>query len=177
MIITFCGNSQIWGECVMEKVRMKLYEVIEELRQRGTNTFYLGGYGRFDSLAAVAVRQSKKKHPHIESVFITPYLNTSRPTELYDTVIYPPLEKVPLRYAISKRNQWMIRQSDVVVAYVDYTWGNSYQMLTYAIKKGKEIIDINKKTPELHIRSFYGSKLLFSNKGEQKKSIKSISSP
>ena len=61
---------------------------------------------------------------------------------LYDSVVYPPLEQVPLKFAISKRNEWMISQSDFVIAYVEHSFGGAYQGLHYARQKGKRIVNL-----------------------------------
>jgi len=54
---------------------------------------------------------------------LIPYLNREYSTDLYDDTTYPPLEDVPKKYAISRRNEWMVDQADVVVAYVTHGWG------------------------------------------------------
>ena len=64
--------------------------------------------------------------------------------ELYDSIVYPPLEKTPLKFAISKRNEWMIDQSDFVIAYVEHSFGGAYQSLKYAHRKGKRIVNLAK---------------------------------
>ena len=61
---------------------------------------------------------------------------------LYDSVVYPPLEQVSLKFAISKRNEWMISQSDLVIAYVEHSFGGAYQGLHYAQRKGKRIVNL-----------------------------------
>ena len=58
----------------------------------------------------------------------------------YDGTLYPPLEKVPRRFAISKRNEYMVNEADVVVAYVTYGWGGAATTLAYAKRKKREII-------------------------------------
>lgn len=99
----------------------------------------LGGYGEFDSMAA-AVRDAKKLHPHIRSMLVIPYMDREYNPQYYDGSIYPPLETVPRRFAISKRNEWMIEQADVVVACVTHNWGGAATTLTYARRKKKRII-------------------------------------
>ena len=71
---------------------------------------------------------------------VLPYLNASRDALGYDGTIYPPLESSPPRFAISKRNQWMVDASDVVVAYVLQNWGGAAATLQYAKRKKKEIL-------------------------------------
>ena len=65
--------------------------------------------------------------------------------KLYDTVIYPPLETIPPRVAIVKRNEWMIQKADFIIAYVKHTYGGAYKALQYARKKKKSIINLAEK--------------------------------
>ena len=46
------------------------------------------------------------------------------------------------RYAISWRNKWMIRESDVVITYITHSWGGAAQFAEMAKKKRKRIINV-----------------------------------
>lgn len=58
---------------------------------------------------------------------------------------YPPLENTPLRYAISRRNEWMTAEADTVIAYVTHGWGGAAQTLQFAKRKHKRIINLGEK--------------------------------
>ena len=137
MTVTFCGHAQISQS---EKIEKWLYDVTQKLIEQGATTFYLGGYGAFDSLAASVLREQKKQYPQIELVLVLAYLNTGRNTSGYDSTVYPPLETVPRRFAISHRNRWMVESADVVVAYVLHDWGGAATTLRCARQKKKQII-------------------------------------
>lgn len=137
MTVTFCGHAQVSEE---EKVEKWLCNVTQDLIEQGVTTFYLGGYGAFDSLAASVLRQQKKRYPQIELVLVLAYLNTRKETSGYDRTVYPPLETVPRRFAISHRNRWMVETADVVVAYVLHDWGGAATTLRCAKQKKKQII-------------------------------------
>ena len=137
MLITFCGHGAISEP---ESVREWLRGVVRELIAGGADVFYLGGYGAFDSMAASVIREQKKAHTNLEMVLVLPYLNSNMDTSGYDYTVYPPLETVPKRFAISKRNQWMVEQADVVVAYVTHGWGGAAQTLAYARRKKKKVV-------------------------------------
>ena len=139
MIVTFCGHSNIYGDNGLEK---RLVAVVEQLIGEGANLFLLGGYGSFDSVAAGAVKEAKQQHPEIHSTLVLPYLDRTFNEDLYDYSTYPPLEEVPRRYAISRRNEWMVDQADVVIAYVDHGWGGAAKTIEYAKRKKKRIINI-----------------------------------
>ena len=137
MNVTFCGHAQITER---EALQNWLQTVTQSLIEQGATTFYLGGYGAFDSLAAAVLREQKKRYPQVELVLVLAYLNDRRDTSSYDRTVYPPLETVPRRFAISHRNRWMVEVSDVVVAYVLHDWGGAATTLQYAKRKKKRII-------------------------------------
>ena len=137
MTVTICGHGDYYGD---ENVKRWLIETVEHLIRRGANEFLLGGCGSFDACAATVVRELQKKYPTIRSVLVLPYLDRKVDSRRYDTTLYPPLENVPRRFAISRRNEYMVNEADVVVAYVTHDWGGAATMLAYARRKKKEII-------------------------------------
>jgi hypothetical protein len=136
MTVTFCGHSKIYQTGDFSRW---LDIILPSLIEGGASTFYLGGYGDFDSLAAAAVRRQKAVYPHITAILVLPYLNRETDTSRYDDTTYPPLENVPPRYAIVKRNEWMVRESDVVISGVTHGWGGAAKTLDYARRKQKII--------------------------------------
>lgn len=113
--------------------------------EKGASTFYLGGYGQFDLLAVSILRKLKKEYPHINIILILAYLNQKYEKNLYDSTIYPELETVPKRFAILKRNEFMIENSDIIIAYVKHSWGGAAKSLEYGKRKKKQIIQFELK--------------------------------
>lgn len=137
MTVIFCGHRDIvCSDKLTRQLRFVLYDLISE----GADTFLLGGYGTFDSIAAMAVRGLKSTYPNLRSTLVLAYLDRDYNEDLYDDTVYPPLEGVPLRYAISQRNRWMVAASDVVVSYVTHSYGGAATTLRYAEKKKKRIV-------------------------------------
>lgn len=136
MTVTFCGHAEI---VQADEVRNWLIHITESLILDGADTFYLGGYGAFDHLAAVVLRELKKTYRHIQIILVLAYLNRHVETSDYDSTLYPELEGVPPRFAISRRNEKMVEMSDVVVAYVTHDWGGAAKTLAYAKRKRKKI--------------------------------------
>jgi len=144
MIITFCGHSDfLFSDEEKEKLKQIL---IKEITKNPTCKFYLGGYGDFDGFCLRTLIDLKADFPEIELI-ITPYLDKNY-SKLefakyhYDDVIFPPLESVPRKFAILKRNEWMVEEADLVIAYVMYSWGGAAKTLEYAKRKKKTIINL-----------------------------------
>lgn len=148
MIITFCGHSK----CLFsdeEKEHLKTI-LVAEIRKNPTCKFYLGGYGNFDGLCLKTLRALKKDFPNIELMFITPYLNKNYSKlevakEYYDGVIFPPIESVPRKLAIVKRNEWMVDSADLIIGYVKYSWGGTARTLEFAKRRKKPFINLADK--------------------------------
>lgn len=145
MIVTFCGHGKI---TYTDETRKQLRDTIEKLISEGADEFLLGGYGAFDIMAANAVRSLKEKYPNIRSVLVVPYIDKDFDKNTYDCSEYPPIERVPKRFAILKRNEWMVSRADVLVAYVDHDWGGAAKTLEYAVSKKKMIINVANRQVE-----------------------------
>ena len=137
MTVTFCGHSKLYKTDSFSKW---LDVILPSLIEGGAGTFYLGGYGAFDGLAAAAVKKQKKTYPHIELILVLAYLDRDIDTSYYDDSTYPPLERVPRRYAIRRRNEWMVSASDVVVSGVTHSWGGAARTLEFAQRKNKVVL-------------------------------------
>ncbi len=138
MTVTFCGHREIHDNFDVEKW---LYSVTEDLIRSGADTFYLGGYGEFDWLARDILAVHKVKHSHIKLILVTPYINHNMNDCDYDDVIFPNLDNVHNKIAIIKRNEWMVKQSDCLVAYVIYNKGGASRTLNYAKQNNKQTIE------------------------------------
>jgi hypothetical protein len=133
MIITFVGHSFVADQAkVKEAVKNLIREIIVT---SDTCICYLGGYGEFDELCAGACRELKAEGKNLQTVYVTPYLSEGEQGKikelqrlgLFDLSVYPPIENVPKKYAILKRNEWMIRSADTVISYSHLCVGNNFR--------------------------------------------------
>lgn len=139
-ICCFAGHSSIYDHSDLE---IKVYDKCEELvRNNGVGTFWVGNYGSFDALAASAVRKLKNKFPSVELDLVLPYVTNSinQYREMYyrdyDSLIMADIpEGTPIKFRISKCNQYMVNCSDFLIAYVNYSFGGAVKTLEYAQKK------------------------------------------
>ena len=148
MIISFAGHSFVHaGNRVKEIVKEQIRKNIVGAKHIAC---YLGGYGDFDEICACACRELKREYAGIELVYVTAYLGLSEQAKikemqncgLYDTSIYPPIENAPLRFAITRRNEWMMTNADIIIAYVDHNYGGAYRSVQVAKRRKKQIINI-----------------------------------
>ena len=142
-VCTLFGHSQCYG--LDANVLMN---ALEQLIQKGVDTFYVGNQGDFDRMAFECLRRLHLVYSHISYTVVLAYLPTKRQEyDAYDgNTLYPQgLETVHRRFAISRRNKWMIEHSDVCLCYIAHTWGGAYQAVCLAKRRGLEIVNLSDK--------------------------------
>ena len=102
-----------------EALRPLLGEAVERhIVQYGVTEFIVGHYGRFDAMAASAVRAVKQQHPEVSLVLLLPHYSYSHDTDGFDATFYPPgMETAPKPFAIVRANEYMIRTADYLICY------------------------------------------------------------
>ena len=130
---------------VMHNIRQKLTAIIEKLIvDDGVTEFYVGHQGQFDNMAYSVLKELKVKYPHIRYIVVLAYMPDEHTKEVYgENTLYPDgLETAPRRFAISKRNDWMIQHSDYAVCYVHKITGGAAKFREKAERKGLKVIDV-----------------------------------
>ena len=117
--------------------------ILSTIRQHvvdcGVTHFYVGHYGRFDSMVTSALREIKADYPEITIMRVLPYHPGVKPVDApkgFDGTYYPFEDRVPPRYAIVKANNLMIETVDYLIAYVNGV-GKSRDFLEYALRREK----------------------------------------
>ena len=102
-----------------ETLRPLLDAAVERhITDYGVTEFVAGHYGRFDYMAAAAVKAAKARHPDISLVLLLPYYPFPYDTSDYDSTYYPEgMEDVPKPFAIVKANEHLIRSSEYLICY------------------------------------------------------------
>ena len=146
MILTFCGHSDYTPSKLDEQ---KILDFLEKTVGDLPADLYLGGYGGFDQFALRCGRLYQAKHSKVKLYFVSPYLNESYQKNRlqvikddYDGIIFPPLEHIPQKFAISHRNRWMVENANCVISYVKRGFGGAYQTLEHAKRKKKIVFEL-----------------------------------
>ena len=123
-----------------ETLRPLLDAAVERhIAEYGVTEFVAGHYGRFDYMAAAAVRTAKTRHPDITLVLLLPYYPFPYDTEGYDSTYYPPgMEDVPKPFAIVRANEYMIRTSDYLICYDRGQIGKTRDFVELARKRERK---------------------------------------
>ena len=134
---TFFGHRDGFG-----LDREILRRTIEELIHQGVDTFYVGNQGQFDGAVYSCLKQLRTGYPHIRVWIVLAYLPTEkREAEDLSDTIYPEIEGPP-KFAIDRRNRWMLQRAEVVICYVCHITGGAYKFAKLAKRQGKKVINL-----------------------------------
>lgn len=126
---TFFGHSQC------PDLRSELRDAVMRLAGDGVDMFYVGDNGRFDAQVRSVLSELDLRYG-----VVLAYLPTGAGAGFDDTMFPEGLELVHPRYAIERRNRWMLERSDYVVTYVHHSWGGAAKFAALAERQGKRMI-------------------------------------
>ena len=137
---TFFGHRECPNE-IQPKLREVLVDLIENY---GVRMFYVGNQGQFDALVRRILRELKAEYPEIDYAVVLAYMPKGKEEyeDFSDTLLPEEVAAVPPRYAIDRRNKWMLKHADFVVAYITHEWGGAAKFAKMAERLGKRIINV-----------------------------------
>ena len=130
---------------VTHNIRPKLTAIIEKLiTEDDVTDFYVGNQGQFDSMVYSVLKELKANYPQIRYSVILAYMPDEHIKEIYgENTLFPDgMESVPKKFAISKRNDWMILHSGFAVCYVYKITGGAPKFREKAEKKGLRVMQV-----------------------------------
>ena len=139
MGVTLIGSREA-SQAIVKRVEETLIRLIVE---NGETTFYVGNHGAFDLIVTAVFKRVKAQFPHVSCYVVLSHMPTAPQTDELPTILPEAVVASPPKFAISRRNMWMIEHSSIVVTYAPYSFGNSAKYKAIAAKKGKRIIEIS----------------------------------
>lgn len=133
-------------------IKRKLKKALEELIENGYLYFGAGGALGFDTLAAQAVLELRKKYSQIKLILVLPCKTQAdrwpeADKEEYesiknqaDKVVYTSEEYT--RDCMFKRNRHLVDYSSICICYLNKDSGGTAYTVNYARSRGLEIINI-----------------------------------
>ena len=137
---TFFGHRDATEE-IKPRLRQAVIDLIEK---EGVLRFYVGAQGRFDGMVRNLLKELAEIYP-IRFEVVLAYLPSPERKECpegFPVFLPEGQENVPFRFAIDRRNRWMVAESDYVVSYTYKAHGGAVKFTEYAAKKGKTVIKI-----------------------------------
>lgn len=141
MICTFFGHKDTPSD-----IEKHLQEAIIDLINQGVSCFYVGNQGSFDAMAIKTLRKLKEEYGNISYTVVLAYMPTKRNADEYtDESVFPEcLADVPPRFAIDRRNRYLLQKSDIVISFVKHSFGGAAKFTELAKKQGKTVINLAK---------------------------------
>lgn len=140
MTVTFFGHRNT-PEHIKNSLEITISNLIEN---QNANIFLVGNQGGFDNMSNSILFKLKEKYPHIKHYTILAYMPTkNNENNCNKNTIFP--EDVAIshpKFAISKRNDWMLKNSDIVICYITHSDGGAAKYCEKAKKQGKLVINI-----------------------------------
>lgn len=139
MMCTFLGHHD-----VQSNIREALKKAIVELIQNGVDEFVVGNNGKFDFYAQEILIELQNRGEKINISIALSHIDEESLTNSQGFTVFPDvLEKCLPRFAISKRNDWMIKKSQVAVVYLAHNFSNTSKWVEKAKRRKLKIININ----------------------------------
>lgn len=149
MKISFFGHRSIMEN---DKVEKQLSDLLRIKINESYDEFLIGTHGDFDEIVFKVCKNLKEEHPSLKIKLVftsTPALNKFllKSGEEKNENIYAikyDVEQEHFKSRITISNCYMVDESDLVICYVNIGEKNSGALKTikYALKKGKEVINI-----------------------------------
>lgn len=142
--VSFIGHREVddfrFVEDQLERIVRDLIQTKEYVE------FYVGRNGEFDIMVASVIKRAKRDYGDANSsmILVLPYpiADMDMMEDFYDEIWLPLGSDVHFKSAITKRNEWLIENSDMLVAYVIRDTGGAYQSVKYAEKSKKAVVHV-----------------------------------
>ena len=124
-----------------ESLLTDLRQVLRALICRyDVQVFLVGEQGTFDYLVLRALHELEREYPYIQVNTVLAYFPRGKKHGNY--LLPEGMENVPPRFAIDRRNKWMIAKADYAVCYVQRNWGGAAKYMEIALRQKKTVINL-----------------------------------
>ncbi len=135
-VCTFFGHRDS-PEYIYDRLKTAIIDLIKTEKVKN---FLVGNNGFFDAFVYKALKEISKNY-EIRYNIVLAYL--PKDTYIPENSILPDgFESFPPKFAIDRRNEYMLNKSDYVICYVTHYLGGSGKFVEMAIKKNKTIINL-----------------------------------
>lgn len=141
MTVAFFGHGN-----APRDIEPSLEQAIIQLIEKNENiTFLVGTHGHFDGMARTVLERLALRYPMMKYRIVLAYLPVKKEDNRFEglpTMLPEGIENVPKKFAISYRNNYMVKECDTVICYITHDWGGASQFVEKARRKGKNIINL-----------------------------------
>ncbi len=117
--------------------------IINLIETHNVSEFLVGNNGNFDLMVISCLKKLLSLYPHIKINIVLAYIPTTSEQFPFSTLYPEGLELSPKRFAISKRNYWMVNKADYVITFVTKPCGGAAKFSLLATQRGKNVINLS----------------------------------
>ena len=139
-VCTFFGHSECYG---LDTAVLR--SAIEDLIKQGVTEFLVGNHGQFDGMVFSCLQGLSKEYPEISYSVALAYLPTrNQEHDIYQEHDFYPegVEIGPAKFAIERRNRYLISSSGICLCYINHTFGGAYKFARMAKNCGLRVINL-----------------------------------
>lgn len=147
----FTGHRKI-PPAQYKNIAKRLRLEIETMIERGVVYFGTGGALGFDTMAAEAVLELRKKYPKIRLILVLPCKTQTHGWSEKDKAVYKNIQRACDKYVylseeytrdcMKRRNRHLVQNSAYCICYLTRHFGGTAYTVEYAKRKGLEIINL-----------------------------------
>ena len=105
--------------------------------------FLVGNNGSFDYACQNVLEETRREVQSLSYTIVLSHINEIPLNSRSESSIFPEELSTALpRFAISKRNNWMIKHADFAICYVSRIASNSYKIFNKLSRKGISVINL-----------------------------------
>ncbi|MBQ2773058.1 MAG: hypothetical protein IJF45_01785 [Clostridia bacterium] len=117
--------------------------ILKLIEEHGVKTFYVGNNGNFDYLAQFVLSEITNARSDVRYYIVLSAMGETTLSDNGEVTLFPEgLETTPPRFAIYKRNDWLIKNSQYAIVYVETEVSNCYKWMKRAMRKGVKILNL-----------------------------------
>lgn len=138
MTCTFLGHRD-----TPDSIKNTLRNTVKDLlRKNNISMFYVGNNGNFDKMVQGILNELSEQYPINYRIVLSSFNEKVGTEDFQKTILPEGFEKVPPRFRICWRNEWMIKNSEIIITYVTHPSSGAYKYKQFAEKQNKTIISI-----------------------------------
>lgn len=118
--------------------------IIDLIEKHAVDCFYVGKQGAFDTMVRSVFSELRPIYPGVRFYVVLERMPGKETNNIDSewTILPEGIELAPPRFAIYKRNEWMLNASSYVVTYVYHSFGGAAHFEELSIKRGKTVVKL-----------------------------------
>ena len=127
-------------------IKKKVKDAVMLLLKEGCECFYVGNDGNFDVLVQSVLKEVENERKTLKYKIVLSRIGEKAKSYEQEKTVLPEGQELCLpKFAISKRNDWMMKKASVLVVYLSNSCSRVAKYVDRAEKKGIKVINSAKK--------------------------------